>query len=344
MASQPIEQGQDGNWYLIEPDGSRSRVDNPVRPRVSIADIAGSYAANKGAGAAADYVGSIWRPGTLTTSEISQGPLNLGSLGSGSLDTVAQSQLGPTSQVVGSAEAGSAALPEATSYAPALAGIAGLAGAYNLYRNREKIGTGRGYLQGAASGAGIGYGVAGPIGAGVGAGLGLLGNALGIGHKSRTKGEEHLRGQLQEQGVNIPNSGVKEWENNPKFAQSRNEADLTGKDIVNAAQFYASIPGYDKLDPARREKVAQAALNQGLIRERLGQIEVSPNEALSQLAQSELSGMSKPKAPKTSGSRRDKVKASLDMVKPARYYQAETYSPAPRYDLNPGNLSRNPYL
>jgi len=97
--------------------------------------------------------------------------------------------------------------------------------------------------------------------------------------KGRSKVEENRRKSLAEQGIVVPNTeGAlhgKAWENNTAFAQSRNEADLTGADIKDNAYLYGSIPGYSKWSDAQREKAGQQALNMGLVREHHGTIDVN---------------------------------------------------------------------
>lgn len=226
-------------------------------------------------------------------------------------------------------------------YAP---GIAGAYGLYDLYKNREDIGTSKGYAQGALSGAGIGFTIGGPVGAGIGAGLGLLGNAFGIGGKSRTKGEEKLRGSLAEQGIVIPNADKKEWEDNPIFRESRNESDLTGKDIIHAADFY-TLPGYAEADAAKQEAIANEALKQGLIEEKLGKINVNMTDAYKaylegQLGQNDAAPTSGNSGGGSAGdAKKNRKRAALQALLP----MAQT-TKAPRYDINVSPLINNPYL
>lgn len=97
--------------------------------------------------------------------------------------------------------------------------------------------------------------------------------------ESRTKVEEEKRKQLAERGITVPISEIapngKEWELNQAFAASRNEGDLTGKDIINAADFYAAIPEYSSLSEEDKISLAQEALNQGVITEHHGTIDVN---------------------------------------------------------------------
>jgi len=171
-----------------------------------------------------------------------------------------------------------------------------------------------------------------------------LANAFG--GKSRTKQEEDNRKMLAEKGIVIPNADVKEWENNPVFKQSRQEKDLTGKDIVNAAQFYMNVPGYEKFDAAKKEAIANEALKQGLIRERRGQVELSLNDQFQKF----IAGQQAPAATTSSQQRapsrsepqkKAEKKAKLEQIIPE--LKAPT-ALAPRYDINLSEIYRNPYL
>lgn len=165
--------------------------------------------------------------------------------------------------------------------------------------------------------------------------------------KSATKGEETARKALAERGIVIPNSDVKEWENNEKFRQSRNEADLTGKDIKNAASLYG-IGGYDKLDAAKQEAIAQEALNRKLVREHHGQVDIQMNPEFQKYLETTINGSQNQgqQGQRRSDSRnqqrrpepRPAPRARLADIMPAETTQA------PRYDINPSSLIRNPYL
>lgn len=221
---------------------------------------------------------------------------------------------------------------------------AGAYGLYDLMQDREDIGTGKGYLQGAASGAAIGS-FFGPAGAVVGGGLGVLGNAFGIGGKSRTKVEQDRRSALKEQGIEVPNYDIKEWEENEAFRTSRDEKLLKGGDIENAAQFYG-IEGYAGLDQAKKEAIAQKAIDDGLIREHHGTIDLSLTDAYKkyldeQLGTGEVASSNNNQRREPVEQKRRKKKAILDSIMPP--IEAEIPM-GPRYDLNPGNLINNPYL
>jgi hypothetical protein len=159
---------------------------------------------------------------------------------------------------------------------PALGTAATAAGAFGLYdlfkNDRDGV---RGPLQGAASGAAMGS-FGGPVGMGIGAAVGgLLGLGQSIfGGKSKTKVEEDRRKALAEQGINL--GDTKGWELNEAFKNSRQESDLTGKDITQAATLY-SIFG-DKWKNASEEnriKVADEALKRGIVREHHGTIDLT---------------------------------------------------------------------
>lgn len=222
---------------------------------------------------------------------------------------------------------------------------AGAYGLYDLYSNRpENIGHGSGYLQGAASGAALGS-YFGPVGAVAGAGAGILANALGIGGKSRTKVEEERRQALAEQGINVPFSDVKEWEANEAFKNSRQESDLKGGDIENAASFYG-ITGYKDADQAKKEAIAQEAINRGLIREHHGTIDLSMTPEYQKYLEEQLAvptstGGGVDRRAMEADNKKRRKKAALDSIMPS--IEAPTSS-GPRYDINPGNLLNNPYL
>lgn len=296
----------------------------------------GSYLANSLGGSAGSQIGSQLGP-TLATA----GGNPFAAPGAEALTSGGGADI--------AALGGGGAAPSALSvYGPGAAGAYGL---YDLAQNRKRIGTGSGYLQAGASGAGIGAtigsvfpGVGTVIGAGVGGTLGILGNALGIGHQSRTKGEEHLRSSLADQGINVANSDTKEWENNQAFHDSRKESDLTGNDIKNAAQFYSNYAplGYDKASDEVKTNIGNEALKRGLIREKLGTIDVNANDDFNQYVQSQLGGPAP--AAQSNGPTKRKKAALADIIKEPALDPTSNYATAPRYDLNPSSLIRNPYL
>lgn len=297
---------------------------------------AGSYLANSFGSSAGSQIGSQLGP-TLATA----GGNPYAAPGAEALTS------GGGSDIAALGSGGAQAAPSALSvYGPGAAGAYGL---YNLAQNRKRIGTGSGFLQAGASGAGIGAtigsvvpGIGTVIGAGVGGGLGLLANAFGIGHQSRTKGEEHLRSSLADQGINVENADTKEWENNQAFHDSRKESDLTGGDIKNAAQFYSNYAplGYDKASDEVKSQIGDEALKRGLIREEKGQIDVNANDDFNKFVQSKLGGG---EAPSSVGKSRRRAALS-DLVKEPALDKTSNYASAPRYDLNPSPLIKNPYL
>lgn len=213
----------------------------------------------------------------------------------------------------------------------------------DLYLNRrENIGHGSGYLQGAAGGAMVGS-YFGPWGAVAGAGIGLAANALGIGAKSRTKVEEDRRGRLSEAGITVPFSDVKEWESNEAFRQSRNEADLKGGDIENAAAFY-EIQGYKDLDQALKEEIAQEAINKGLIREHHGTIDLSMTPEYQEYLKSKFPGESTGSGTNARAQAEAKKNRKRKIVSDMFPEINASVTQGPRYDTNPGNLINNPYL
>jgi hypothetical protein len=229
-----------------------------------------------------------------------------------------------------------------------IAPAAGLAGLYDLSQNRERIGTRNGYMQGAASGAAMGS-YFGPWGTAIGAGIGLAGNALGIGHQSRTKGEETMRKQLAEQGVMVPNLDVKEWENNEKFRASRNEADLVGKDIRNAANLYA-IKGYAQADASTQEAIAQEALNRKKVREHHGQIDIGMDAEFQKYLDSQLN---EPVASTNSGdNKRAREQDAANNKKQRKRENLQAIMPtinaevtrAPDYSIDLNSAFKNRYL
>lgn len=227
-----------------------------------------------------------------------------------------------------------------------IAPAAGLAGAYDLWANRpQNVGTGKGYLQGALSGAAMGSYFGGP-GIAIGAGLGLAANAFGIGGESRTKVEEDRRKALADQGINVPNYDQKEWELNEAFRNSRNEADLKGGDIENAAQFYG-IQGYSQADQAKKEAIAQKAIDDKLIREHHGTIDLSMTPEYEAYLKEQLGG-----GDQVSSGGVDTRRLQAENKKQRKKQALATLLPeimstpttGPRYDQNPGSLINNPYL
>lgn len=184
---------------------------------------------------------------------------------------------------------------------------AGAAGAYGLSRMEKlRYGGAKGALGEGASGAAAGYAIAGAPGAIVG---GTIGAIRGYFHgPSRTKKEQKDRQKLAAMGIKVDNAGVKEWENNAKFKESRNESDLTGNDIKNSASLYLRYgKDYSNLSNSQRAAIAQAALDRGLVREHLGRIDIAYDDDFDKAASALM--VAKPQTRSNNGGTR---KASPD--------------------------------
>ena len=161
---------------------------------------------------------------------------------------------------------------------------AGAAGLYGLSRMEKlRYGGAKGAGLGAASGAATGYSIAGPPGAIVGA---ILGGARGFFRgPSRTKKEQKDREKLAKMGIVVDNAGVKEWELNEKFKDSRDEGTLTGGDIKNAASLYLRYgKDYSNLSNSQRAAIAQLALDRKLVREHKGRIDIAYDDEFDKAA------------------------------------------------------------
>lgn len=189
----------------------------------------------------------------------------------------------------------------------------------------------RGGLQGAASGAAIGS-TFGPQGALIGAGigglvglgkgllggkpktnkeqdrwksLGALGYSVPAGYDDPSKKRYVAKGQLFDPSLgadfvgNNPKDGG--WVNN-KFSQSRDEKDLVGKDLIGYASFAEKF-GKDWLDKYsldQKDKIAQKALDLGLVDEHHGTIDVKWNPEIEEYAKTIIA----PPAPAVNNRRR----------------------------------------
>lgn len=174
-------------------------------------------------------------------------------------------------------------------------------------------GTGRGALQGAASGAAIGSYFGMPlVGAGIGGVIGL-GKGLLKG-KPKTNVEQDRWKALGALGYAVPDgyddpgrkpfAGVDKtqaadfvgntadsgkWVNN-KFAASRDEKDLVGKDLIGYATFGEKF-GKDWMNNYsldQKEKIAQKALDLGAVDEHHGTIDVKWNPEIEAYAKEVL--------------------------------------------------------
>ena len=162
-----------------------------------------------------------------------------------------------------------------------------------------------------------------------------------------THQEEAARQKLIDAGVNVVNPGTKEWENNAKFAQSRQESDLTGKDIMHAASLYNLSPDYAKADAAKQEAIANEALKQGLIREEHGQIDLGSNDAFEQFYKNQLAGSSSTSNSSSKGKQQRQKSTADNKAQREQALLSELSKPtstAPDYSVNLSSIYRNPYL
>jgi hypothetical protein len=175
--------------------------------------------------------------------------------------------------------------------------LAGLAGAYDLFRNKRS--GGRGALQGAASGAALGS-YFGPVGIGggaaLGAGAGYFGN---LGDKDQWKKEQSAVSKLAKKGVTGWDQyaaaqpkltkgrskqelvdEAKATGGNVKFAESRNESDLRPEDIWGYSAFGEKYGNdwFGKFSEADRRQKAKEALDAGAVNEGKGQITIDWNK------------------------------------------------------------------
>lgn len=202
----------------------------------------------------------------------------------------------PNTAGVGEAAAAPGAL---TSYV--LPGAAALIGGYQGIKGIQQGNAARGGLGGAASGAGIGFMAGGPLGAGIGAGIGgLIGLGGSLMNQHKTEVEQKRLKKLADSGISTFDSGqpkhyVSRGQSirpdlasdfvgndssgtfvNNKFSNSRNESDLTGKDIMGYAAFSEKFGNdWKNFSEPQREAVANAALAKGLVREHHGTIDVT---------------------------------------------------------------------
>lgn len=336
-------QGQDGKGYVLYDDGTIAPLEDNNNFSSAATDVVTSAAKDE---AKKQIKENVIKPGlaSIAPSAFSSGAST--GLASTAAENAAFNSLATGGEVLPEVApaSGMFSLSGIGSAGNAILPAAGLAGAYDLFANKQKnIGTGKGYLQGALSGAAMGS-YFGPVGMGVGALVGLGANAFGIGHQSRTKVEQERRKQLESQGIIVPNAGEKEWEKNEKFRQSRNEADLTGKDIMHSAQLYG-IKGYAQADAAKQEAIANEAVRRGLIREHHGTIDVNMDAEYQKFLDSQLSGGGENKPQE--GNRRQQASENKQARKRAILSQIApvdaTPTKADRYDLMPKGLMANPY-
>lgn len=312
MSWEIVGQNPDGSYQLKDPStGQVSSMGSGAAQGPSLASAATSLGVNKAAGAAYDAI-----KGSIGGSASSAGGA---ATGNASLDTL-MTPGGPGLGNVGTASA-----------APSLSGI--LAGAYTGYQQAKGV---QDVVKNGTLTTPQSLALALPT-----FGASLLVNPINSMTKSHTRGEEHERDALRAQGINIlddPNAPHgKSWELNQAFAQSRNVKDLTGKDITGAADFYAQIPGYQNLNDATRQKIAQDALTRGLVTEGHGKINLTSDPTL--LAEASQPIM--PSAPQGGVSPRTAKKARaaavLSNIDPAQTTNGS------RFDLMAAGKIQNPY-
>lgn len=208
---------------------------------------------------------------------------------------------------------------------PALGAI----GAYDVFKNKR--GPVMGGLEGAASGAAIGSAFGG-VGAIPGAAIGgVIGLGKGLLERESTKDMQKKRDnallatdnptfkafidQLHQDASQNPQyhngkvvasqpadfvgvDPTNHWVNN-KFAASRNESDLTAKDIWGSDAFFEKY-GNDwlgKFTPGQRENIAKQALDAGAVREHHGMIDVDWDKFTPSIAEPTKAGQWKPGDP-----------------------------------------------
>lgn len=110
------------------------------------------------------------------------------------------------------------------------------------------------------------------------------------------------------------------WVNN-KFAQSRNEADLTKNDIVGYSAFSEKFGGdwWDKFSSKQREDIAQAVLDRKAVNEHHGTIDINWNPELDEIVGKIAAGeTSQPQAPQQPALQRP-GKGQVARVSPGMY-------------------------
>jgi hypothetical protein len=180
----------------------------------------------------------------------------------------------------------------------------GLAGAgYGAYQALEGV-KNQNPVQAGLGGTALGLGLnatglaLGPVGWGLAVGVPAIGALAGkLFDKDEWKTEGKRLAKLRDQGVFVPQgmgaeqlSGGRSKEEliaiekqniaagksgNVKFAESRNEKDLTPMDIVGYATFAENDPQWFNRPVEERLQVAQRVLDQGLVRERKGTVDVN---------------------------------------------------------------------
>jgi hypothetical protein len=247
-----------------------------------------------------------------------------------------------------------------TSYVlPTLGLAAGAAGIHNLNKS-NRGGTGKGVLQGAASGAAAGASIGSlvPVVGTVigGAAGGVLGGAYGaISQHSRTEKEDKRRDNLAKQGINLYN-GEKGWEEkynavinpnfakdfvgaddkgnwvNNKFASTRDESALTGRDIDKYAAWSEMFGDkWNKASDDTRYKIGDEAVKRGLLREHHGTLDVNSNDEFNSFASSLLDT---PKAKSTQTGQRRETRGISPRKEDPKERRVVSRKPAPPVNLD----------
>lgn len=211
----------------------------------------------------------------------------------------AESMVPEVSSLVGSdsplVTSGGATEASALSGAAPYLGAAGAGlGAYGVYNATKMNDKKKAAISGGLSGAGMGAGLAaaapliglGPLGWGalglMALGGGALGSGLGAGlaHKTTKQIQAERWKDLTDKGY----TGVSDFYNqldesekpsrNQKFAESRNEADLTAEDIWGSPDIIGAAGNryFGSWDEAKRRKFSEEALKRNLITEKKGGI------------------------------------------------------------------------
>lgn len=265
-------------------------------------------------GGASDAVGGLFGPSTASAGPVTGGTGLFGLGGAPAVAGEGISAAAPYGVITDAAgNAVGTAVGPASEGLFSLAGIgsagnvilpaAGAYGVHDLFSGgSENLSPGRGAIQGAASGAAIGsyFGPPGAIVGAVAGGMIGLGKSL-FGDKDTWKKEKNALQGLVDQGIYVPQNLIDsmptkgrkkeelirkdlpmdfvgrdpkgDWVNN-KFAQSRNEADLTGTDVVNFSAWAENDPDWFRKPLDQRIQIAQQAVDAGAVNEHHGTIDV----------------------------------------------------------------------
>ncbi len=162
-------------------------------------------------------------------------------------------------------------------------------------------------------------------------GLSELGRLFGMGSSPGTKLEEERRAKLREKGIDL--GPDKNWELNDKFKTSRNEADLTGKDITKAANLYDVFgDSYGNASEGNQIKAADELVKLAAIREHHGTIDVLGDKLTADNRKriDDILNTPAPETPNNSGEQRQSSRQAKGNKKKARQQAiAEAFLPKP---------------